>query len=83
MYGGFDHANPPKIGFSSSGRACVTNEDVDISDRDDEDAARVFSNRNPEVILWDDGEARIVEDAPDGDGIADACKSESRLDPCC
>jgi hypothetical protein len=43
--------------------------------------SRVFSSRHPEVIRWDDGEAGIVEDAPDGDGVADAYKGGSRLDP--
>jgi hypothetical protein len=63
MYGGFDHADPPEIGFHSGGRVCLSNEDLNISDRNNEDAGRVFSSQNPEVILRDDGEARIIEDA--------------------
>jgi hypothetical protein len=35
----------------------------------------------PEVIRWDNGEAEIVEDTPDGDGVADAYKGGSHLDP--
>jgi hypothetical protein len=54
---------------------------MDISDRNDGESSRVFSSRHPEVIRWDDGEARIVEDAPNGDGVADAYEGESRLDP--
>jgi hypothetical protein len=54
---------------------------MDVSDRNDGESSRVFSSQHPEVIRWDDGEARIVEDAPDGDGVADACKGGSRLDP--
>jgi hypothetical protein len=54
---------------------------MDISNRNDGESSRVFSSRHPKVIRWDDGEARIVEDAPDGDGVADACKGGSRLDP--
>jgi hypothetical protein len=45
---------------------------VDVSNRKDGELSRVFSSRHPDVIRWDDGEARIVEDAPDGDGVADA-----------
>jgi hypothetical protein len=54
---------------------------MDISDRNDGESSRVFSSRHPEVIRWDDGEAGIVEDVPDGDGVADACEGGSRLDP--
>jgi hypothetical protein len=54
---------------------------MDISNQDDGESSRVFSSRYPEVIYWDDGEARIVEDTPDGDSVADACKGRSRLDP--
>jgi hypothetical protein len=52
-----------------------------ISVRNDDESSRVFSSRHPEVIRWDDGEAGIVEDMPDGDGVADACEGGSRLDP--
>jgi hypothetical protein len=38
---------------------------------------------DPEVILRDDGEARIIEDTPDGNGVTDACEGGSRLDLCC
>jgi hypothetical protein len=51
-----------------------------ISDRNDGESSGVFSSRIPEVIRWDDGEAGIVEDTPDGDGVADACEGGSRLD---
>jgi hypothetical protein len=54
---------------------------MNIFDRNDGELSGVFSSRHPEVIRWDDGEAGIVEDAPDGDGVADACKGGSRLDP--
>jgi hypothetical protein len=54
---------------------------VDVSDRNDGESSRVFSSRHPEVIRWDDGEARIVEDTPDGDGVGDANEGGSRLDP--
>jgi hypothetical protein len=54
---------------------------MDISDRNDGESSGVFSSRHPEVIRWYDGEAGIIEDAPDGDGVADACKGGSRLDP--
>jgi hypothetical protein len=54
---------------------------MDISDRNDGESSRVFSSRHPEVIRWDDGEAGIIEDAPDGDDVADACKGGSCLDP--
>jgi hypothetical protein len=55
---------------------------MDISDQNDGESSGVFSRWHPEVIRWDDGEAGIVEDAPDGDGVADACEGRSRLDPC-
>jgi hypothetical protein len=54
---------------------------VDISNRNDGKSGRVFSSRHPEVIRWDDGEAGIIEDTSDGDGVADACEGGSRLDP--
>jgi hypothetical protein len=54
---------------------------MDISNGDNGESSRVFSSRHPEVIRWDDGEARIIEDAPDGDGVTDACEGGSRLDP--
>jgi hypothetical protein len=54
---------------------------MDISDRNDGESSGVFSSRHLEVIRWDDGEAEIVEDAPDGGGVADACKGGSRLIP--
>jgi hypothetical protein len=54
---------------------------VDVSDRNDAESRRVFFSRHPEVIRWDDEEAGIVEDTPDGDGVADACEGGSRLDP--
>jgi hypothetical protein len=54
---------------------------VDVSDRNDGKSGRVFSSRHLEVIRWDDGEAGIIEDAPDGDGVADAWVGRSRLDP--
>jgi hypothetical protein len=54
---------------------------MDISDRNDGESSGVFSSRYPDVIRWDDGEARIIEDVPDGDGVADACEGASRLDP--
>jgi hypothetical protein len=54
---------------------------VDVSDRNDGKSSRVFSSRHPEVIRWDDGEARIIEDMPDGEGVTDACEGGSRLDP--
>jgi hypothetical protein len=53
---------------------------MDISNQNDGESSRVFSSRHPEVIRWDDGEARIIEDVPDGDGVVDACKGGSRLD---
>jgi hypothetical protein len=61
----------------------LTAEDMNISDQDDEDAGRVFSSRNLEVILAGDGKARIIEDAPDGDGVADACEGGSYLELRC
>jgi hypothetical protein len=54
---------------------------VDVSDQNDGKSGRVFSSRHPEVIRWDDREAGIIEDAPDEDGVADACEGGSRLDP--
>jgi hypothetical protein len=36
------------------------------------DPLYLWDIRHPEVIRWDDGEAGIVEDTPDGDGVADA-----------
>jgi hypothetical protein len=54
---------------------------VDVSDRNDGKSSRVFSSQHPEVIRWDDGETGIVEDAPDGDSVADACEGGSHLDP--
>jgi hypothetical protein len=80
-FGGFSHTNPPEIGFRGGGKVRVSNEDVDVSDRNDGKSGRVFSSRHPEVIHWDDREAGIVEDTPDGDGVADACEGGSRLDP--
>jgi hypothetical protein len=82
-YGGSDHANPQEIGVCGGGRACLFNEDMNISDRNDRDRGRVVSSRNLEVILRDDGEARIIEDAPNGDGVADAYEGGSCLDPRC
>jgi hypothetical protein len=55
---------------------------VDVSDRNDDESSRVFSSRHLEFIRWDDGEARIIVDTPDGDGVADTCEGGSRLDPC-
>ena len=55
---------------------------MDISNRNDGESSRVFSSRHPEVIRWDDGEARIIEDMPDGNGLTDAYEGGSRLDPC-
>jgi hypothetical protein len=55
---------------------------MDISDQNDGESSGVFSSRHPEVIRWDDGEAGIIEDAPDGDGVANACEGGSHLDPC-
>jgi hypothetical protein len=55
---------------------------MNMSDQNDGESSGVFSSRHPEVIRWEDGEAGIIEDTPDGDGVADACKGESRLDPC-
>jgi hypothetical protein len=52
---------------------------MDISNRNDGESSEVFSNRHPEVIHWDNGEARIVEDMPDGDGVTDACEGGSAL----
>jgi hypothetical protein len=54
---------------------------VDVSDRNDGKSSRVFSSWHLEIIRWDDGEAGIVEDTPDGDGVTDACEGGSRLDP--
>jgi hypothetical protein len=54
---------------------------MDISNQNDGESSGVFSSRQLEVIRWDDGEARIVEDAHNGDGVADACEGGSRLDP--
>jgi hypothetical protein len=54
---------------------------VDVSDWNNGKPSRVFSSRHPDVIRWDDGEAGIVKDTPDGDGIADAYEGGSRLDP--
>jgi hypothetical protein len=54
---------------------------MDVSDWNDGESSRVYSSRHLEVICWDDGEARIVEDMPDGDGVADACEGGSHLDP--
>jgi hypothetical protein len=55
---------------------------VDAPDRNDGESSRVFSSWHPEVVRWDDGEAKIIEDTPDGDGVADANKGGSCLDPC-
>jgi hypothetical protein len=54
---------------------------VDVSDRKAGESSRVLSSRHLEVIRWDDGEAGITEDTPDGDGVADASEGGSRLDP--
>jgi hypothetical protein len=81
LFRGSSHTNPLEIGFRGGGRVRLSNEDVDVSDRNDSKLSRVFSSRHLEVILWDNGEAGIVEDAPDGDGVADACEGGSRLDP--
>jgi hypothetical protein len=54
---------------------------MDISDRNDGESSGVFSSWYPEVIHWDDGEAGIVEDAPDGNSVTDGCEGGSRLDP--
>jgi hypothetical protein len=54
---------------------------MDISDRNDGESSGVFFSRHPEVIHWDNGEAEIIEDAPDGDGVAHAYKGGSLLDP--
>jgi hypothetical protein len=54
---------------------------VDVSDRNAGESSSVFSSRHPEVIRWDDGEAGITEDTPDGDGVADTSEGGSRLDP--
>jgi hypothetical protein len=72
--------DPPEIGFRGGGKVRLSDEDVDVSDWNNGKSSRVFSSRHPEVIRWDDGEAGIVEDTPDGDGIADACEGGSRLD---
>jgi hypothetical protein len=79
--GGFSHTNPPEIGFRGGGKVRLSDEDVDVSNQNDGKSIRVFSSWHPEVIRWDDGEARIIEDTPDGDGVADACEGGSRLDP--
>jgi hypothetical protein len=56
---------------------------MNIFDWNDGDTSRVLSSRNPEVIPQDDGEAGIIEDTPDSDGVADAYEGGSRLDPRC
>jgi hypothetical protein len=80
-YGSFSHTDPPKIGFRGGGRVNLSDEDVDVSDRNDGESSRVFSTRHLEVIRWDDGEAGIIEDTPNGDGVADASEGGSCLDP--
>jgi hypothetical protein len=82
LFGGFSHTNPSEIGFRSGGKVRFSDEDVDVSNRNDSKSGRLFSSRHPEVIRWDDGEARIIEDMPDANGVADACEGGSRLDPC-
>jgi hypothetical protein len=54
---------------------------MDVSDRSDGESSRVFSSRHPDVIRWSDGEARIIEHTPDGDGVADTSEGGSHLDP--
>jgi hypothetical protein len=54
---------------------------VDVSDQNDGELGWVFSRRHPEVIRWEDGEAGIIGDTPNGDSVADACKGGSHLDP--
>jgi hypothetical protein len=80
-YGGLTYASPPKISFHGGNKVYLADEDMDTSDRHDEDTGWVISSRNPLVILRDDGEGGIVEDTPDGDGVADACEDRIRLDP--
>jgi hypothetical protein len=80
LFGGFSHTNPSEIGFRGGGGVRLSDEDVDVSDQNDDKSSRVFSSRHPEVIRWDDGEAGIIEDTPDGDGVAYDCEGGSRLD---
>ena len=57
-------------------------EDVDAADRDDGAAIGTYLSRNPELVVRDDRAVAGIEDAPDGDGVADACEGGSCLDPC-
>jgi hypothetical protein len=79
--GGFSYTNPPEIGFRGGGKVRFSDEEVDVSNWNNDKSGRVFSSRHPKVIRWDNGEARIIEDMPDGDGVIDACESGSLLDP--
>jgi hypothetical protein len=36
--------------------------------------------RNPEVIYWDNGKAKTIDNVPDGNGVANAYEGGSRLD---
>jgi hypothetical protein len=81
-FGGFSHTNSPEIGFRGRGKVRFSHEDVDVSNRNNGKLGRVFSSWHPEVIRWDNGEAEIIEDTPDGDGVADAYEGGSFLDPC-
>jgi hypothetical protein len=78
---GFQPYQSARNWFPWRGKIRFSDEDVDVSDRNDGKSGRVFSSRHPEVIRWDDGKAGIVEDTPDGDGVADACEGVSRQDP--
>ena len=62
--------------------ASFADEDVNAADRNDGAAIGANSSRNPKLVVGDDREVSGVEDAPDGDGVADACEGGSRLDPC-
>jgi hypothetical protein len=37
--------------------------------------------RNPALVVRDNGVVAVVEDAPDGYGVTDACEGRSRLNP--
>jgi hypothetical protein len=47
---------------------------VDATDRNDGATDDVFPSRNPELIFRYDAEVVGIEDAPNGDGVFDACE---------
>jgi hypothetical protein len=54
---------------------------MNSTDGDDGTVDDVILYQNPALVVGDDGDAVSLEDAPDGDGVADAYEGGSHPDP--